>query len=111
MKSLIDGNLFVKLQLLGKRIDNFRKSGENIASTYPNTRSYIEEELQKLVQRWEEFSERAQKSRTSIDLSIAYFKLLDEVKRLDYDFVFKLKLKILSQQTQKEFFFWLEKHN
>uniref|UniRef100_A0A1B0CIV6 Ig-like domain-containing protein n=2 Tax=Lutzomyia longipalpis TaxID=7200 RepID=A0A1B0CIV6_LUTLO len=67
------------IDLLGKRIENFRRSAENISTTYPNTRAYVEEEVRKLLQRWEEFCERSRKSRRSLDLSVEYFKLLDEI--------------------------------
>lgn len=62
-----------------KRIENFIRTSENISKTYPDIGRFVDDEVQKLKQRWDDIQTRTQNTRRTIDLANEYFELADGV--------------------------------
>ncbi len=62
-----------------KRIENFIHTSENISKTYPDIGRFVDDEVQKLKQRWDDIRTRTQNTRRTIDLANEYFELADGV--------------------------------
>lgn len=62
-----------------KRIENFIHTSENISKTYPDIGRFVDDEVQKLKQRWDDIQTRTQNTRRTIDLANEYFELADGV--------------------------------
>ena len=69
----------ITAQLLEQRIENVVKSSENICNTYPDTETYVKNEVQKLKNRWDDLKERTKQQRKITDLTIDYYKYADDV--------------------------------
>lgn len=62
-----------------KRIENFVHTSENISKTYPDIGRFVDDEVRKLKQRWDDLRTRTQNTRRTIDLANEYFELADGV--------------------------------
>lgn len=67
------------LQLLQQRIQIFVDSGEKLLAERHGQSPHIERELNKLKNRWNDFQQQVKDMRKLIDLSIEYFRLIEEV--------------------------------
>ncbi|CRL08293.1 CLUMA_CG021374, isoform B [Clunio marinus] len=65
------------VDLLNKRIENFISSYKNSNISYPDTKPFIDGELTKLQNRWDEFRDKSLKLKNSLSLAQQYFSLLD----------------------------------
>lgn len=66
-------------QLLNKRIETFINSYKNSTISYPDTKPYVDGELDKLQRRWNDFKNNSDNLKRSMTLSQQYFNLLESV--------------------------------
>lgn len=64
------------------RIDSFASTSTAIYAQFPNLEEFIRSELSNLRGRWQDLLQMARNNRVTIDSSVSYFKMLDEVSSL-----------------------------
>lgn len=70
------------LQLLNKRIETFINSYRSSNVSYPDTKPYVDEELNKLQHAWEDFKNKSLNLRNKLSLAQQYFSLLETVSSI-----------------------------
>jgi hypothetical protein len=69
--------------LLDKRIENFINSSKNICGTYPDTKTYIENENEKLKTKWDDVLKNFNEFKRLITATSEYFALAENVSNND----------------------------
>lgn len=70
------------LQLLNKRIETFINSYRSSNVSYPDTKPYVDEELNKLQRAWDDFKNKSLNLRNKLSLAQQYFSLLETVSSI-----------------------------
>lgn len=62
-----------------ENVDRFANNSANIYSKYPKLEEFIRSEVSNLQGQWQDLLQMARNNRVTIDSSVSYFKMLDEV--------------------------------
>ena len=94
--------VFFLIQLLNKRIEVFISSYKNSTISYPDTKPFVDGELAKLQNRWDDFRHKSLKLKNSLSLAQQYFSLLDTVSKLKASiFIKSLMSHLLTLEEKK----------
>lgn len=69
------------LQLLDKRIETFINSYRSSNISYPDTKPYVDDELNKLQRQWDAFKNQSLLLKNKLTSAQQYFNLLETVSR------------------------------
>lgn len=58
----------------------FTKKANEICAQYPKLEQFVQSEVSNLQKRWQDLLQDARNFRVTIDSSVSYFKMLDEVR-------------------------------
>ena len=82
--------LYFFWQLLNKRIETFISSYRNSNISYPDTKPYIDDELNKLQRRWDDFKNQSLQLKNKLSAAQQYYNLLENVSEIFFWYILKI---------------------